>query len=234
MPEAKYADTGLAPRIIASGHINGLFYFDMEYIRGMSFAKAIENMDFPTISGVMQNILDKFDRVHAQSSQAGQPFRKKILSLKHLSTHSRPAAFSLSYLQKCNLDNLPTASGHGDLTMENIMLDVNNKLYYIDFLDSFFHSPLMDCAKLMQDLNLLWSWRHSSISFSLIINLNYAKKILLNYIRSLSASEQTAVTQLELLNVLRIIPYSRDEATLQWCDKSLLILLSDLGIEMDN
>jgi len=48
---------------------------------------------------------------------------------------------------------------HGDLTLSNMILSPSKGLVLIDFLDTYFESPLQDVAKLRQDFYYGWARR---------------------------------------------------------------------------
>ncbi len=49
---------------------------------------------------------------------------------------------------------------NGNLTFKNKIIK-NDEIYLIDFLDSFIDNYLIDASKLVMDLIIGWSWRHS-------------------------------------------------------------------------
>jgi aminoglycoside/choline kinase family phosphotransferase len=63
----------------------------------------------------------------------------------------------LEYL-KTNIPDMPLPVGtcHGDFTFSNILFG-DNKIYLLDFLDSFIESPLIDIVKIRQDTCFKWS-----------------------------------------------------------------------------
>ena len=97
---------------------------------------------------------------------------------------------SLSYLRSFDFSFVPRSSCHGDLTLENIIVTTNNELYLIDFLDSFYDSWMIDIAKLLQDLELKWSYRFSEDDSNREIRLLIAKEALLNRIRVMDNGQE--------------------------------------------
>jgi thiamine kinase-like enzyme len=91
---------------------------------------------------------------------------------------------------------------HGDLTFENIIIR-DGEIFFIDFLDSFTSSRVLDYSKLMQDIASAWSWRENTQSP--FINLLLLDNILKE---SVSTNILTASHKMLILNLLRIIPYS--------------------------
>ena len=118
---------------------------------------------------------------------------------------------------------VPRSSCHGDLTLENIIVTTNNELYLIDFLDSFYDSWMIDIAKLLQDLELKWSYRFSEDDSNREIRLLIAKEALLNRIRVMDNGQEIIrnVYSILLLNILRILPYSKDDITIIFIEESL-------------
>lgn len=119
---------------------------------------------------------------------------------------------------------------HGDLTLENIIVSSTKKLYLIDFLDSFYDSWMIDLAKLLQDLELGWSFRNYEENMTRNLRLLVAKETLFEEINKMDNSEVIIETlyHLLLLNVLRIYPYAKDKKTLSFLDKSLNTIMKKI------
>ena len=121
---------------------------------------------------------------------------------------------------------LPIGVCHGDLTFSNILFTANT-YYLIDFLDSFIESPLMDVVKLRQDSAHMWSAKM------------YAKPydpIRLRIICDKIDSELDAYFQqydwykayylpLQVLNLLRVLQYAKEEAVINDLQTELARLL---------
>lgn len=224
----EYAKKCRAPKVYGQGVQNDLFYFDMEYINSESFALALESMDFEVIQANMNSIIQGFNTENEMETHP-EVFREKIDSLK-LQLKNNPVCLdALSWLhdQFNNIKGSP--NGHGDLTLENILIENSTTLYFIDFLDSFFHSWKMDCAKLLQDLELGWSWRHNKIPPALFLNMQYARKILTDFIINQHSYEIIRqIYLLLMLNIIRIVPYCHDKTTFDWCMTRISLLLIKL------
>ena len=105
-------------------------------------------------------------------------FKKKISQIEEkLRPCDREAIEAVQMLKKFDFSNVPLSYCCGDLTLENIMLDDNKQIYLIDFLDSFYDSWMIDVAKLLQDLELHWSYRNQEIDFNLAMRLAVAKRL---------------------------------------------------------
>jgi hypothetical protein len=71
---------------------------------------------------------------------------------------------------------VPYGPCHGDLSLSNIIF--SDKLFLIDFNPNFIESPLWDIAKILQEVNLQWSFLLNPIGDTTKINIAY------DYLRS--------------------------------------------------
>ena len=107
---------------------------------------------------------------------------------------------------------LPVGICHGDLTFSNILF-ASNKFYFIDYLDSFIETPIQDIVKLRQDTKYFWSTMMYKKKYD-VVRLN----IIFNYIDN-KISEHFGefeyyyrnYDRLQLMNILRILPYVKEE-----------------------
>lgn len=221
------AKTKDVPKIYSCGMIGSLFYFDMQYIPGVTLAESLEDMNSTTIKNVMYALITNLNPSLPEVN-CGGAFIQKIESLERCLPDIRPFRAAISSLKRTLVNISGSGVGHGDLTLENVLLDANRRIYYIDFMDSFYHSWKMDCAKLLQDLELQWAWRYHSINVNLLNNINCARQILLNYLNDTYSKQTIAeIYDLLLLNILRIVPYCKKDSDLQWCLKSINTMLED-------
>lgn len=218
-----------SPKVYRSGHKGDLFFFDMEYIPGANFASSLEDIDYPTINNLLCII---FSELFSRSSDSCNPaiFEMKLIALKSQLSYNVLYYDVIQRIQPYLLRIESTTCGHGDLTLENILINDRGTLLYIDFLDSFFHSWKMDCAKLLQDFELMWSWRYDRISVNLAIKIEYCRSLLIDAIeRYATPSVFPEIYSLLSLNVLRILPYCIDKITKNWCHSSLEVLLNKIS-----
>ena len=106
--------------------------------------------------------------------------------------------------------HVPYSFCHGDLTFTNIIFHPN-RLYFIDFLDSFIDSYLVDFAKLKQDLYYCWNLRVQKID-NLRIHQIYSyiwQNLESRYSNHLNTM---AFKIIDAMNLLRIKPYLTDES----------------------
>lgn len=228
LKQASYPDNGVmrAPRVYAR-HIDsdGLFYFDMEYVRARTLAEFMSYISISDISKYIKILFDSLPlsdgRIHPTASDI---FTNKISSLQQTFSEITPVErVAFDVLNRFDFSQIPNTRCHGDLTLENILVTPSDELYLIDFLDSFYNSWMIDVAKLLQDLELHWSYRNTEISANLSIRLLAAKNALLENILALD-SGRDKLDQIEhilLLNVLRIVPYAKDEKTTKFLQTAL-------------
>lgn len=187
-----HSDLIKTPKILDEGYINNFYYFDMEYISGISFYEYCSTHNFPEIEQKIQNIFLNFNYFYDFKNE----ILKKCKTLKD---------FPIEIVESNNFI-LPHGNCHGDLTFENILVK-NEEFYFIDFLDSYIETPLIDKSKLMQDTFCFWSYR----------NLKCHKPIhVLALLNEMLESKETYI--LLLINLYRIFPYANNKTKrwLQW------------------
>lgn len=228
--QARFKDSGFrAPRVFKSGlDENSLFYFDMEYLNCQTLAHYINDI-------TLHNLVKIIDLFHIPKSDivanSNSVFQSKIQSLRSKVGDNVLYNQALDRLEHFDFSNIPHSVCHGDLTLENILIDYKDgKIYLIDFLDSFFDSWMIDVAKLLQDLELGWSYRYEKMSPGLEIRLLVARESLLEIVSALpdGATKIIEIYYILLLNVMRIVPYAHDEITNQFLEKSILKIFNIL------
>ena len=126
---------------------------------------------------------------------------------------------------------MPIGICHGDLTFSNILFNGNN-YYLIDFLDSFIETPLQDIVKIRQDTQLRWSQLMYTKPYDAtrlrIVCDKIDHEIHQYFTRKYQwYSDNYSVVQ--LMNILRILPYAKEEKVVQYLVDVLNQLLD--GIE---
>jgi len=174
------------PQIYSWGYTtDGLFYFDMEYIPGISLNVYFERERLHQCLEII-DIVTSFQTVTEQIDITPQVI-DKIQNIK-LDQDIKEILISNNWI-------VDVGYGHGDLTFENIIIN-KNEIYLIDFLDSFIDGPLIDQSKLLQDAFCYWSFKNQS---------SIPKRKLLP-IRDRFNSKQHYL--MLLLHLVRTIPYS--------------------------
>ena len=183
----------------------GLYYFDMEYIKGFKFNEYIKIKLFNQVLDNFNKIIDFiFGNFSSNKSNFYNEIVLKIDSINKIKLIDNHLIDQLKL--QANLD-INTGYCHGDLTFENIIIS-NEEIYLIDFLDSYIESPIIDISKLFQEFDLNWSNRNyeSDNAISLIRNI-FLKRNLNDRISNLSINTLCIDLQRKL-TLMRILPYT--------------------------
>ena len=208
-----------APKVFDICTDSELHYFEMEYVKAETFASYIIDEDFSKIKSAFQRILDFIgDSINSRDSfDVTEQICKKAESIK-MNQDSNTVCF-LSKIQ-CQKLTAPVGYCHGDLTFENILID--KEIFFIDFLDSFIETPLIDCAKLAQEFNVYWSYRNKkNVDGVLIAKMHTLNTMFLRLVNSLDSDYRRTFRFLEILNLMRILPYTSDVSTYVLLKKSI-------------
>jgi len=195
------------PKIISEHH-EDLVYFDMEYISGCDYYQYFSLASCVNIERIFLFLDEYFKFLIANSHQYKSQIVKgkiksKLLSLSD-SQYSFLFEFVLEHLDKINID-VRKSFCHGDLTVSNILFHPQ-KVYLIDFLDSYIDTFIVDFVKLKQDLYYHWILKNNDVKNLRIVQCfnsiwNYIESNYRDYVSS------DIFYVLELLNFLRIEPY---------------------------
>lgn len=153
------------PQVERDGEIDGCYWFDMAFAVGrdaVGFLSEASHNDFDTFTFNIGAVIERL----ATSEQGGQPFspadaiRTKCGEIDVKTSGAHSALLDRLIVVSRTLDDhlFPTAS-HGDLTLENIIVDKQDRLWLIDSIDSPFDHYWMDLTKLFQDCEGRWFLR---------------------------------------------------------------------------
>lgn len=230
--QSKYIFT---PHVLKSGvNSEGLFYFNMEYIRGITLSEYIRTISVNKIQDIVNLIIDHYlkENINNQKSnyKVQDIFLSKIMStISKIETKNENILTAISLLKKYKYSDFGQSFCHGDLTLENIII-ANDKMYYIDFLDSFYNSWLLDVGKLLQDVQTFWSYRNDNkLDENLLIRLMIFRDILLSRLYKLNKSYVKDAYYALLLNLLRIYPYTFDQKTLHFLNDKVANVIKIIG-----
>lgn len=217
-----------SPKVFKTGYTKeGLFYFDMEYIRGITLAEYIKEIEIGKIRGIAEilalNILPK--RVKIEYCQ--DIFTEKINSLQYdLNSQDNPVVKNaLSVLNQHNWNEFVISPCHGDMTLENIIVK-GDQLFFIDFLDSFYDSWILDAGTLLQDTQAMWAYRNENVNMNTIIRLMVFRDILIDIFKAKMGEKYIEIYYALLLKLIRIYPYTDDRKTVQFCDEKVKMTLN--------
>ena len=217
-------------KVYSEGYEDGLFSFVMEYVNGTTFADKISCISLCEIDHYVDMLIRNYKEFQEINAEAKRIFDKKIHEVYKSIKDSRSIASEYQTRLLQSFDSIMGYSWkyviksecHGDMTFENIMVK-NMRLYLIDYLDSFYDSWMIDAAKLLQDADLMWSYRNKSKDSNLIVRLTVFRDTLIDKILSMFEGENILDTiyHILLLNTLRICPYSYNEEDIDFLIKSI-------------
>lgn len=209
------------PKVLGQGYEEGIFFFDMEYLQGITLAKYITKVDVSEIQGIVDLLIRNIDFQGGEDTDVSK-FQKKTndLKLEIGDTKNGILNDALEYLS--GVDWTPFYRGvcHGDLTLENIIIK-NGEIYFIDFLDSFYDSCLLDFGKLLQDVECMWSFRNGTIDTNIRLRLVIFKDILLEKLANVDKRIIDYAYKALLLDLVRIYPYAKENKTIEFLNSQV-------------
>jgi hypothetical protein len=185
-------------------------YFDMEYIPAETFDLFFETCDTNQINFILNSLYEYFDFLISTKKTFKECEVKTRISKKIESLEIPDSKFK-DYLLTFEYDaiGVPKTFCHGDLTFSNILFN-GKRVFFIDFLDSYLNSFLVDLVKLKQDLFYFWSIKvNNKRSLRLYQSKRFIWKRL--YDRYEEYIDTDLFDLLDVLNLLRIQPYLTDE-----------------------
>jgi len=195
------SDSVLTPKIFDSGiDSDGLFYFEMEYINGVSGAEFLLRSDADDLVWLFEILSN-----HIETSSDSENVNIKQQVVDKAKNYD---GFPLALMDKVDW-SVRSGRCHGDLTLENIIVR-QGKIYLIDFLDSFVEVPAIDRSKILQDAFFGWSFRGLGI-------IPYQKLL---FLKQKFSSPLHDI--LLLLHLHRILPYAdshTEEMVKRWIQK---------------
>lgn len=207
---------------------------EMEYVEGIS-ADQFVIAGTRRVAGVLKSGLNAYLlQGYSNSTEeivAGDVFIEKINSVVAATTDqelSWMVGKARALIVELTREPLvyPLGNCHGDFTLSNMVVTHNLSIYLIDYLTTFFESPLQDAVKLLQDFKYGWSFRFEQSGAKLkakILCLNSKP----NMISMLERMYPSQMKVLLLLSLSRIAPYVEDAVTRKWLIESLSLELSD-------
>lgn len=216
------------PKVLDQGTTkDGFYYFDMEYINGITMAEYMKTIEVGKIRNLVRAIVRDVASVDKSDTLVDENiFINKIFLLKKELSSQRNSIIdeALKILENHSWTSFPRSHCHGDLTLENIIVK-DSQLYLIDFLDSFCDSWILDISTLMQDVQTLWSYRFEEVNINTLIRLIVFRDILLDTVKDITPNECVEVYYVLLLKLIRIYPYTKDDRTYNFLNEKTRIII---------
>lgn len=191
--------------------------FIMDYINGESFSQFFTRATKRDLDNLINRIGGYLEeRIIGEVDLPIQILKDKIASI--------PIDIDLLPILS-NLESIKVKVGlcHGDMTLSNMIF--SEDIYLIDFLDSYIESPTIDIVKLRQDTHLHWSLNmvNDIVDLTKIkLGLNYIDEWLIETYRV----ENYEI--LQIINLLRIYPYTTSDDIKIYLEKNIKWLLEHL------
>ena len=202
------------PKIFRKGYLENLFYFDMEYINGISMSDFLSSSDISSIKPCLSVIMSYLsESVVIDRKNISWEVKEKVENIRK---HSPEYSEYFDSILDNDWDNIPINPCHGDFTLENLIVS-NGNVYFIDFLDTFAETRLLDISKLLFDLRYFWSRRQ--VKRKAIVKNIHLDTTIKN--TSLYRSNISTINRLIVLDILRILPYSKEDSLTEYLEKCL-------------
>ena len=230
-------ETVKAPAVLNQDYTEeGLYFFDMEYVQGITLAEYIKTMEIGKVKGLVESLVSSIipkrsiKSIPESKLNVSEIFARKLSGLrKTLSVHNNPVIDqSLALLEVHDWSKLTYSQCHGDMTLENIIVK-NDKLYFIDFLDSFYDSWFLDIGTLLQDVQVMWSYRfQETVSMNTVLRLIVFRDLLIDEIKKVNPAYEVEIYYSLLQKLIRIYPYTKDELTYHFLNEKTSLVIEKI------
>lgn len=217
----------------------GLAWFTMDYIHGEKYSDYLSGIGKPELQRLTTMFLAYFDNLESRSRMTPPPveaIHQKIATWYASLEGRRDLDLALIHKIKGFLETqipmtkIPLGPCHGDFTLSNMLFDLRERIFLLDFLDSFIESPLIDLVKLRQDSCYYWSLLIEADCPGYKANrvmqaAAYLDHHLAQYI---AARPAFAIwyPYLEVFNLARILPYVSQPAEVRFLENHLETLIN--------
>ncbi len=225
-----YAAHVPTPQVIRSGFDNERYFFEMIYVPSISVAASCASgstASMPILKAFVESWIARLrdettGTIGADSVQA--KLRAVIAACREtpILHPSMPVIDLLgSLLARAQWPPLPEGPCHGDLTLENILVDSKGAIWLIDFDAPELSSYWLDLAKLYQDLSGLWCLRHlaaedrNTLAYkNAIIAMRRFRAEIDQVVAAALPGFHAGLPSLVALHLMRALPYCEDTATI--------------------
>jgi hypothetical protein len=202
-----------APKVL-SYNFDDLNYFDMEYCTGENVFQHFEYCSISEAQEKINILFQYFDYLVENSFEYDDEYVKKIIisklsSLSSASDYKDIIDLIIVKYDELKISNVGGSFCHGDLTFGN-MLFSENQIYFIDFLDSFINSYLVDFAKIKQDLFYHWITKLNGNNSLRILQIFSYFWYNISY-RYCDIINSQAFDLIDFINLIRIEPYANEK-----------------------
>jgi aminoglycoside phosphotransferase len=210
-------DIVLTPRILDEGEVDGRFYYDMEFVRGPDGTSYLTRASYDEVARFADRLCD-YIQLAAARPPLGNPRTGGLfeaLYAKICEVHRATGLISADNLSQLflaldrvrRLGDVPLTLCHGDLTLQNMVVDGGGMIWVVDLLDSPFEHYWQDVAKLHQDLSGGWYLLEQPPVAQCV--LDFVGRRLLQAATRLDEAYPQLHALLVASTFVRILPYAR-------------------------
>jgi len=204
------------PAILNEGEVGGLYYFDMELVRGLDAVNYLRQAAYQDVIDFGQRIC-QYLRTAAELAALnpatdhdlfGALFHKLCDVQRQTNLLSAPnlARLFLALDRLRSFTALQPTLCHGDLTLQNLLVDETGELWAVDLLDPPYEHYWQDVSKLHQDLSGGWFLLHQGRISQCV--LDYLGEQVFMVAKDLNPDYVTAHPLLLACTFARILPYA--------------------------
>ena len=202
--------------------------FDMSYINATSIAALCGNGSTASMEGLVLFVARWIDRMREETTGMIGPdrIRAKLRSVL-VSCQRNPVLIDAmpvielvgNVLARMEWPLLPEGQCHGDLTLENILVDGDGRVWLIDFDAPDLSSYWLDLAKLYQDLSGHWCLRqvarqhHGPAHLNAIMAIRRMRDAIDEVVDEALPGVRGLLPPLVALHLLRALPYCETIST---------------------
>ncbi len=233
------------PRVLSEGtDDSGLAFFEMEYVPGQTVGHMICQTALFDVDIVVAALHRLFDllRLTASGTLPPELFYAKIAQIEACRSeaclpHLDGIATIAKRLRQLSWEAIPQSTGHGDLTLENVLFVQQRGVVFIDCDVCFASSFWLDAAKLFQDIAGHWCLRRFYLSdgsgpstVNAIEQLNRLAPPMHALMRRLDPDLERRLPGLTALHLYRVVPYVKDARVVSFILKRIAAVLSHAGL----
>jgi aminoglycoside phosphotransferase (APT) family kinase protein len=205
------------PTILDEGEIEGRFYYDMEFVRGPDGTSYLLRASYDEVTRFADSLCQYLEaaanRPALSQTATGTLFDAlyaKICDIQRatgLISSENLASLFLALDRVRRLGDVPMTLCHGDLTLENMVVEQGGRICVVDLLDSPFEHYWQDVAKLHQDLSGGWYLLEQPPVAKCV--LDFVSRRLLQAATRLNPQYPEVHSLLVATTFARILPYTR-------------------------
>ncbi len=208
----------------------GSNHFDMKFIAGQTAPEFFTNTNIENSNILLKKIL-QFIEFNINNCNKNMDFKTKLLKKLYSIHDSTNEPIIQDLIKKINLltsFELPVGPCHGDLTLSNMIITNSKQIYFIDFLDSFIQSPVIDIVKIRQDTFHLWQF-YNRYGTQNLDKIKYCT--MMKYLDTLVCNNRIVQCYfgkyniLQAVNLCRILPYTDDEIVKKYLKQEIKDLI---------